>query len=56
MVIARDDEERDHIPVPNDSFFQPILNFAPCCESYFSSHSHGRAANDQRNKCHKGHS
>ena len=55
-IKTRDYEEREHIPVPNDSFFQSILNFAPCCESYFSSHSHGYAANDQRIKCHKGHS
>jgi len=31
---ARENEAREHIPVPYDNLFQSILSFAPLCESY----------------------
>ena len=51
-MMSREDDLREHIPMPHDSFFQSILSFAPRCESYFSSRPHGRAANNQRIRCH----
>ena len=35
FLKTRENEIREHIPVPYDNLFQSILSFATCYQSYF---------------------
>ena len=35
LLISRDDDLREGIPVPHDNCLKSINSFAPCCKKYF---------------------